>query len=85
MLTKLQFFSANPDETENCNEKENIGSPHDENQQSHEFTMASVQKYILTQGTENIVKKTDYDLNVWKRLFLEVGETEKLSTYLHMS
>ena len=24
-------------------------------------------------------------LNVWKRLFLEVGETEKLSTYLHMS
>ena len=67
-----------PDETENCNEKENIGSPHDENHQSDEFTMASVQKYILTQRTENTVKKTDYDLNVWKRFFLEVGETREI-------
>ena len=67
-----------PDETENCNEKENIGSPHDENHQSDEFTMASVQKYILIQRTENTVKKTDYDLNVWKRFFLEVGETREI-------
>ena len=32
-----------PDETESCNEKENTASPHDENHQSDEFTMASVQ------------------------------------------
>ena len=66
------------DETENCNQKENISSPHDGNHQSDEFTMASVQKYILTQRTENTVKKTDYDLNVWKRFFLEVGETREI-------
>ena len=46
-----------PDEKENCNEKENIASPHDENHQSDEFTMGSVKKYILTQRTENTVKK----------------------------
>lgn len=39
---------------------------------------ATVQKYILTQRTENTVKKTDYDLNVWKRFFLEVGETREI-------
>ena len=46
-----------PDETENCNEKENIASPNDENHRSDEFTMASVQKFILTQRTENRAKK----------------------------
>ena len=66
-----------PDETENYNEKETIGSPHDGNHQSAEFTMDNGQKYILTQRTENTVRKTDYDLNVWKRYFLEVGETRK--------
>ena len=40
--------------------------------------MASVQKYILTQRPENSVKKTEYDLHVWKRLFLEVGEARKI-------
>ena len=74
--SESEFY--HPDETENCNEKENIGSPHDENHQSDEFTMASVQKYILIQRTENTVKKTDYDLNVWKRFFLEVGETREI-------
>jgi len=37
-----------PDETENCNGKENISSLHDENHQGAEFTMDSVQKYFLT-------------------------------------
>ena len=40
--------------------------------------MASVQKYILTQRPENSVKKTEYDLHVWKRLFLEMGEARKI-------
>ena len=66
-----------PKETENYNEKESISSQHDENHQSAEFTMDSVQKYILTQRTENTVRKTDYDLNVWKRFFLEVGERKE--------
>ena len=37
-----------PDEIENYNEKENIISPHDENHQSAEFTMDSVQNYFNT-------------------------------------
>ena len=39
---------------------------------------ASVQKYILSQRPENTVKITEYDLHVWKRLFLEVGEARKI-------
>lgn len=27
---------------------------------------------------ENIVKKIDYDLNVWKRFFFEVGEIREI-------
>lgn len=67
-----------PDEMENYNDKENIGSQHEENQQNVQFTMASVQKYILSQRPENTVKKTEYDLHVWKRFFLEVGEARKI-------
>jgi len=52
------------DETENYNGKENISSLHDENHRSAEFTMDSVLKYILTQRTDNTVRKIDYDLNV---------------------
>ena len=40
--------------------------------------MASVQKYILTQRLENVVKKTEYDLHVWKIIFLELGEARKI-------
>ena len=68
-----------PEEMENYNDKENIGLQHEENQQNAQFTMASVQKYILSQRPENTVKKkTEYDLHVWKRFFLEVGEARKI-------
>jgi len=40
--------------------------------------MDSVQKYILTKRKENTVRKTDYDLNVWKSFFLEVGKKRKI-------
>ena len=42
----------------------------------------SVQKYIFfkTQRTENTVRKTDYDLNVSKMFFLEVGENNWTTT-----
>ena len=40
--------------------------------------MASVQKYILTQRSQNTVKKTEYYVHVWKRFFLEVGEARKI-------
>ena len=55
-----------PDEVEKFSDKENIGSQHKENQQKAQFTIASVQKYIFTQRPENTVKKTEYDLHVWK-------------------
>jgi len=66
------------DKTENCNGKENSGSLHDEIHQGAVFTMDSVQRYFLTHRTENTVRKTDYDLNVWKRFFLEVGEKKNI-------
>ena len=53
--SESQFYY--PDEMENYNDKENIGSQHEENQQNVQFTMTSVQKYILSQRQENIVKK----------------------------
>ena len=67
-----------PEEIENYNDKENIGLQHEENQRNAQFTMASVQKYILSQQLENTVNKTEYDLHVWKRFFLEVGEARKI-------
>ena len=66
-----------PNEVENHNDKKNTGLLREENPQSTQFTMASVQKYILSQRTENTVKKTEYDLNVWKR-FLEIGEERNI-------
>ena len=67
-----------PDEVEKFSDKENIGSQQKENQEKGQFTMASLQKYILTQRPENTVKKREYDLHVWKRLFLKLGEARKL-------
>ena len=63
---------------ENYNDKENIGLQHQEKQQNAQFTMASVQKYILSQRPENTVTKTENDLHVWKRFFLGVGEARKI-------
>jgi len=40
--------------------------------------MDSVQLYILTQRTEKTVRKPEYDLNIWKRFFLEVGEKSNI-------
>ena len=42
-----------PDEVEKFSDEENIGSQQKENEQKAQFTMASVQKYILTQCPEN--------------------------------
>ena len=46
-----------PDEVEKFSDKENIGPQQKENQQKAQFTIASVQKYILTQRSRNTVKK----------------------------
>ena len=46
-----------PDEVEKFSDKENIGPQQKENQQKAQFTIASVQKYILTQRSQNTVKK----------------------------
>ena len=52
-----------PDEVEKFSDKENIGPQQKENQQKAQFTIASVQKYILTQRSQNTVKKTEYDVH----------------------
>ena len=53
--SESEFYD--PDEVEKFSDKENIGSQQKKNQQKVQFTMASVQKYILTQRPENTVKK----------------------------
>ena len=53
-----------PDEVEKFSDKENIGPQQKENQQKAQFTIASVQKYILTQRSQNTVKKkTEYEVH----------------------
>ena len=71
-----------PDAVKKFSDKENIDSQQKENQEKAQFMMASVQKYILTQRPENMVKKTEYDLHIWKRFFLEVGEARKIEEIL---
>ena len=71
-----------PDVVKKFSDKENIDSQQKENQQKAQFMMASVQKCILTQRPENTVKKTEYDLHIWKRFFLEVGEARKIEEIL---
>ena len=41
-----------PDEVEKFSDEENIGSQQKENEQKAQFTLASVQEYILTQCPE---------------------------------
>lgn len=60
ITARASFIS--PDEIENYNDKENIGSLHDEN---HQIKKCSVMK-------------TEYCLNVRKILFSEVGEARKI-------
>ena len=71
-----------PDAVKKFSDKENIDSQQKQNQQKAQFMMASVQKYTLTQRPENTVKKTEYDLHIWKRFFLEVGEARKIEEIL---
>ena len=42
------------------------------------FTLENAQNYILAQRAENTVKKTEYDLNVWKRFFRNKGEEREI-------
>ena len=68
-----------PDDLENFNDKENVG-PSTSKESQKTFTMANVQDYILAQRTENTVKKTEYNLNVWKRYCRDIGEERALET-----
>ena len=62
------------------NEKENIAAiTNEENRENDNvFTLENVQNYILAQLAENTVKKTEYDLNVWKRFFRNKGEEREI-------
>ena len=72
-----------PHEMTNDNEKENIGAiSNEENQQYIDvFTMANVQNYILGQRVENIVKKTECDLNVLYDKGFESSRKFKISSF----
>ena len=71
-----------PDEVEKFSDKENIGLRQKENQQKAQFTMASVQKYMLTQRPENTVKKQNTAHTFWKDYFLRWARPGKLKKYL---
>jgi len=76
----LEFYYL--DEMTNDSEKENIGFiSKEENQQNVDvFTMANAQSYLLAQRAENIVKKAEYVLNVWKRIFRSISQNRDKKT-----
>ena len=41
------------------------------------FTLANAQNYILAERVENTIK-TEYDLNVWMRLFRKISENREI-------
>jgi len=61
-------------------EKENIAAITNEKNRENDnvFRLENVKNYILAQWAENTVKKTEYDLNVWKRFFRHKGEEREI-------
>ena len=66
-----------PDEFEDGKNKENTRVSELQKEQD-DFTLADAQDFILGQRTENTVKKTQYDLNVWRRYFRSIGEEREI-------
>ena len=65
--SESEFYYPNEEDKEN-----NAG----ETQQS--FTMSDVQSYILEQQPKNTVKKTNSDLNTWKRYLKDLKEEREI-------
>ena len=61
-------------------EKENIAAiTNEENRENDNvFRLENVQNYILAQRAENTIKKTEYDLNVWRMFFRNKGEEREI-------
>ena len=62
------------------NEKENIAviTSEENRENDNVFRLENVQNYILAQRAENTIKKTEYDLNVWKMFFRNKGEEREI-------
>ena len=73
-----------PDEMTNENQKKYIklyigAIGNEENQENVDaFTLANVQNYTSAQRVKNTFKKTEYDLNVWKRFFRKISENREI-------
>ena len=65
--SESEFYYPNEEDKENNA---------DETQPS--FTMSDVQSYILEQRPENTVKKTNSDLNTWKRYLKGLKEEREI-------
>ena len=74
-----------PDEVEKFSDKENIGSQQKKKPTNAQFTMASGQKYILTQRPENTVKKSETTYTFVKDSFLRWARPGKLKKYRQTS
>ena len=61
-------------------EKENIAAiTNEENRENDNvFRLENVQNYILAQRAENTIKKTEYDLNIWRMFFRNKGEEREI-------
>ena len=62
------------------NEKENIAviTSEENRENDNVFRLENVQNYILAQRAENTIKKTEYDLNVWRMFFGNKGEEREI-------
>ena len=73
----MDFDGSYHSESEFCypNEEDKENNA-EETQQS--FTMSDVQSYILEQRPKNTVKKTNSDLNTWKRYLKDLKEEREI-------
>ena len=72
--SKNEFYY--PEEENVLQENKNIVNTSNDSSAVEE--MSTIQDFIEAQRPENTTKKTAYDINVWKRFCLSIGEVREL-------
>ena len=65
-----------PEELENGPENVNINTNEDDNTEN--YALENIQNYIMAQRPESTVKKTQYDMNVWRRYLDSINEKREV-------
>jgi hypothetical protein len=65
-----------PEELENGPDNVNINTNEDDNTEN--YALENIQGCIMAQRPESTVKKTQYDMNVWRRYLDSINERQKV-------